>query len=732
MKRCGMLIRRLKQKRPRGLAGKLVKFAAVFVLIMGILFLAMSYIQISLQKRTVIRNEEKRSDFVRNEYRQSMTEFAGDALLQLITWSSDKIDDEFWILGHDFTMLRSQVEDVYRHPDNYGRIPIRPPSKNASGRYSLQILYPEGAENADPKSVEMMERLANLAPLMQEIVEGNEGFTMDCYIASTDGLTLAMDDLSETKVDGHGNPLAYDPRTRPWFQGAVSTGDIYFSSRVYSYFRDFDIVVFGVPCYVDGKLVAVLQGSSGLDVFKRKLAERSLGQGSFSILVSHEGQLVCSTRTGGELKVSDDYEADIRDSVNPELKKIIDCALQGKTDVDTVPVDGELYYAGHAPIETPGWAVISFVPQKELLKSSEELLKKMDTATQGMIRHFKRDFRNSALVMILILTALLFAAILILSDIAKKRVAPINRMAEAVSGFTGEDMVFRMEDIYRTDDEIEVLALSFETMSRKMKEYIDKLVESTAERERLGAEMEAASRIQLKMLPKTEPDFKDKPGYELFADMVPAREVGGDLYDFFYLDEDHLALTIGDVSGKGISAALFMALSKQMLSSQLMLNGGDIVKAVTASNIKLCKESADAMFVTVWLGVLTISSGELGFVNAGHMYAAIKRAGGDFAIEPDEHGTAAGALVISEYKLNTVKLDPGDVVYLYTDGITEAHNPAGELFEEERLLNALNEAKELSLKEIDAHVRKRVADFSDGTRQYDDITTLCFRYLGEM
>ncbi len=303
-------------------------------------------------------------------------------------------------------------------------------------------------------------------------------------------------------------------------------------------------------------------------------------------------------------------------------------------------------------------------------------------------------------------------------------------MTKAVTDFVGEDMAFEMEDLYKTGDEIEELAVSFETMSRRMKEYVNEIVENAAEKEKLQTEMKAATQIQEKMLPRIYPDFFEKPGYEIYAKMVPAKNVGGDLYDFFYLDEDRLAFMIGDVSGKGITAALFMVLCKQMIKSQVLFYGGDLVAAIKEANVRLCEESADSMFVTVWIGIITLSTGELNFINAGHVYAAVKKANDDFEIVADNHSLLMGALDFAEFSLNTVTLGKGDMIYLYTDGVTEAHNINSELFGDKRLADALNEGKGLPPDELDDLVRRKLAEYSKGQEQYDDITTVVFKYNG--
>lgn len=723
-------MKRLRDAMPKGLAWKLVRFVVIFVFVMGLIFFIMSRIQVGQLKKAVRNEGEKSSDFIEGEYSQSMDVITKESLLQLSIWAADKTDDEFWIIDHDMRSLGNQVADIYKHPENYNRIPVHGPKKENAGKFVLQALYPGDPSETAPETVEMLERLANLAPMMAEMVEGNEGYTLDLYIATTDDVTLAMDQLSEGKFDENGNLKEYIPSSRPWFQGAMANGDMYVSSAVHSFFYNMNEVVYGYPVYVDGEVVAVLEASTALGVIEKKMSERNVGADGFSVLISKGGQLVCTQRIEGELMMRPDMEEDIRTSVNPELAKMIDHALLGESDVELVTVDGKEYYAAHAPLNTIGWTQITFASVEELTEPTNKLLDTMETSNADMLRTLSNDFRLHSILLIIGLLTFMQLAIITVSILAKRRVAPIQEMTEAVTDFVGQDMAFEMKDVYKTGDEIEELAESFDVMSRKMKEYVNEIVENAAEKERAQAEMEAASQIQSKMLPVIKPDFYEKPGYELYAAMETAKEVGGDLYDFYYLDADHLAITIGDVSGKGITAALFMALSKQKLKAEMILNKGDVATAMDAANKRLCEESADAMFVTVWQGVLTLSTGLLQFVNAGHMYAAVKRDGGDFKIEEDDHCMLMGGLDFITYKVNTTTLHKGDVFYLYTDGVTEAHNETEELFGDERFIAALNENSNASLEELDNTVRKRVFEFANGTEQYDDITTVCFRYTG--
>ena len=714
----------------KGLAGKLIRFVIIFVLCIGLVFAALSRLQVSELQKDVRIEEEKRLDLIEGEYSRSMEELTKDSILQLSIWAADMIDDEFWVVDHDIRVLASQVEDVYRYPEKYKRNPVYEPRMENSGTFALQLLCSTDYSDIDPATMEMMERLSNLAPMMKEIISGNEGYTLDVYISTPDNVTLAMDVFSDQKFDDNGHLKEYIPTDRPWYQGAVSLGDMYVSNAVHSYFYDFEEVIFGYPVYVDDKLVAVIEASSRIGIIEKKMAERNVGKSGFSVLISKNGQLVCSQRETGELKLRDDFGEDIRESVNPQLREMIDHGLEGKSDVDVVEVDGEKYYAAHAPLESIGWTQFSFVSVEEMNGPKDTLLASMETSTKELKGDISGDFKRQSVYLLIGILLFMLIAILAASSLAKRRVKPIEQMTEAVKGFVSDDLSFEMKDTYKTGDEIEDLANAFLFMSGKMKEYVDEIVANTAEKEKIKAEFEAASQIQRKMLPEIEPFISGEKRFELYAKMIPARDVGGDLYDFYFFDDDHLVLMIGDVSGKGVTAALFMALSKQMLKSQMQLHDGNLIEAMEEANKRLCEQSSNSMFVTVWLGVLELSTGLLQFVDAGHLYAAVKRGDKDFVLEKDNHSFLVAGLDFSTYKLNTTTLQKGDVLYLYTDGVTEAHSRTDELFGDKRLLDALNKQKDSSLEEMDNAVRDQIEEFSKETEQYDDITTLSLRFIG--
>ena len=237
-----------------------------------------------------------------------------------------------------------------------------------------------------------------------------------------------------------------------------------------------------------------------------------------------------------------------------------------------------------------------------------------------------------------------------------------------------------------------------------------------------------ANQIQESMLPSIFPAFPERREFDIYATMDPAREVGGDFYDFFLIDEDHLCMVIADVSGKGVPAALFMMISKIIIQSCAML-GRSAGEILTKTNEALCSNNRMEMFVTVWLGILEISTGRITAANAGHEYPVLKK-DGRFELFKDRHGLVIGGIDGINYKEYEFRMEPGDKIFVYTDGVAEAMNSDKELFGTDRLVEALNSDSGAKPQKILRNVRAAVDDFVGDAEQFDDLTMLCMEYRG--
>ena len=314
-------------------------------------------------------------------------------------------------------------------------------------------------------------------------------------------------------------------------------------------------------------------------------------------------------------------------------------------------------------------------------------------------------------------------------------VKPINQIAEASVKYVAdrknnlaEKERFAKLNIH-TGDELENLSLALADMERELTDYEANLTVITAEKERIGTELSLATRIQASMLPHVFPPFPNRKEFDLYAMMTPAREVGGDFYDFFLIDEDHLGLVIADVSGTGLPAALFMMISKTILQSCAMLGNG-AAETLTRMNEALCSNNQVEMFVTVWLGILEISTGKLTAANAGHEYPAIKRKGGRFELFKDKHGLVIGGVEGMRYQEYELQLEPGDMLYVYTDGVPEASDAEEKMFGTKRMVEALNKIDNSDVKKVVEGIRDSVNEFVKDAEQFDDITMLCMEYKG--
>ena len=709
---------------------KVFRLCISLVIIAVIAFAIVGILEMRALQRITGETGKAQSGVIKQSSQESMMKVVEDSLVRSAMQGAEISDSEFRILRHDSRQLARQVQDVFEHPDNYNEIPVEQPKKENGGEYTLQLLVSDKDDLNDQEAMTMMRKLANLGPVMAESIRDNDDYTLDCYISVPSKLTLAMDKMSDQKFEEDGSVRLYDPTSRDWYKGAVRKGDTYFSPAVHSFFYNLTEVVYGTPVYTNGELRAVIEGSVKLDKIQQMISEIEIGESGFSILVSADGQLVASPREEGELAMDHELSRDIRETDNPLLKELLDAALNQETGFKEVTIDGEEYYAAYAPLETLGWTQMMFVASHDLEKSTDALLAQLDEVNNSTQRSYEDSFGNYLLLTIAVMLLLLVTAGGAALFFSRRLVTPINVMTKQVKDISGDNMQFEMSDIYRTGDEIEVLAEAFGGLTEQLGTYITEVTQISTEKERLSSEMNVARKIQASMLPRIFPAFPEREEFDLYACMIPAKEVGGDFYDYFFTDTDHLAVIVGDVSGKGISAALFMVMTKHILQSQVMMQGENVTGAIKAVNDLLMRDNVANMFVTIWLGVLTISTGHMVYVDAGHEYAALCRKGGSFAVEKDRHSPPVAASNRTKFRENELMLNPGDTLYLYTDGVTEAINSSTEMFGRERMLDALNQNVNDGPRVLDERVRSSIDLFVGDEDRFDDTTTLCIRYNG--
>lgn len=344
------------------------------------------------------------------------------------------------------------------------------------------------------------------------------------------------------------------------------------------------------------------------------------------------------------------------------------------------------------------------------------------------VKDYLRSFLRRMLIISFVIIDIGVAAFFFFTK--KILATPITKLARFTQNITDSGVFEHQRIELKTGDEIEMLSDSVNYMLEKLEGYIDNLSRITAEKERIGAELDIATRIQASILPCIFPAFPDRKEFNVYAAMTPAREVGGDFYDFFMIDERHLAIVVADVSGKGVPAALFMVIGKTLIKDHSQ-NGKALGDVFADVNNLLCESNSEDLFITAFEGVLDLVTGEFNYVNAGHEMPFLLQNGKFEAVRIKPCFVLAG-MEDMQYKAGSIMMQPGDKIFQYTDGVTEATNQENELFGMERLASSLNRVKDREPKDIITSVKQDIDAFVGNAPQFDDITMLCLDYRTRM
>ncbi len=637
-------------------------------------------------------------------------------------------DDLFSDLMDQVILLKIYAENLYDGKGIHGTFRVDAPDPANEGKAAVQLLTQEGTDlnRADIQSEIAL--LSNMNDMMLSQFT-NSARMNSCFVGTPDGLFIIVDDRSAQKFspDGQLNHIPVTERT--WYKGAAETGDVYFTGIEKDMFTDEIGIVCSVPVYHNGRLVAVV----GADMFlgsMKDAVEETAGQYDQVLIIDRDGHVIFSPFTEGEMQVYTSEDApDLRKSDNAELASFITEGMNGSTDIKQIRVNDKSYYMTASEMKTVGWTIVSVIDCSLVDQPTAMLQEKTDEIQRASREEFRKNIRNARNTLAGFLLAILALSIFNAIVLGKRIVKPLETITKRIASLSEDERQFRMEDIYRTGDEIETLAQSFADISEKTVAYMNELQTVTAEKERIGAELHLATEIQESQLPRIFPPYPYRPEFELFATMIPAKEVGGDFYDFFLIDDDHLALVMADVSGKGVPAALFMMIAKILIKTRLEAgeSPGEVLKNV---NNHLLDGNKTGMFVTVWLGVITLSTGEGVAVNAGHEHPILRRAGGQYEIIKYKHSMAVAAMEDISFREHTFKMEPGDSLFVYTDGVPEAENNSRELFGSDRLLAALNGNADAAPVQILENVISGIDAFVGNAEQFDDITMLSMRYNG--
>lgn len=403
----------------------------------------------------------------------------------------------------------------------------------------------------------------------------------------------------------------------------------------------------------------------------------------------------------------------VRETTNDEYKEKYQRLYSGASDYETI------YRTKNLKGTNPH--ITTLVPVKDSSGNVVGLLCIQRPISE--LKTARRPYLINIAISVVVISAMI--ALLTIGFIRRQFVNPMRKVTSETERFARENSIgIKLGEVSKIQD-ISNLGKSIDKMEKDMLNYINNLTLATKEKERMGLELSIASTIQENSVPNDFPAFPNRTDFDVYANMVTAKEVGGDFYNFFLVDDDHLALVIADVSGKGIPAALFMMVTNILISDRTRM-GGTPGEILTFVNDGICEHNKADMFVTVWLGIVELSTGKVIAANAGHDDPAILHNGGSFEVIRHKHGLVIGAMKGMKYKNYEFNIAPGDKIYLYTDGVTEATNNDKELFTEARMVDALNLYKDKLPTEIISGVHEKINEFVGDAPQFDDITMLCF------
>ena len=717
-----------------GLQMKIFCLILIFILaLIGVYAAVTAYQRRNLtdivQKTSVSQQESIETlseESMRAVLEQSMTQISG---LQAYI-----ADDLFGDVREDVLTLQAIASELFEHRDRYPAHPFYPPDPKNDGIPTVQTQHEKGV---DPASSEDLGLAANMSEIMLAMYE-NSGKLNSCFVATADGCILFADDRAGAYVTESGETDEIFPvRERPWYIQAAAEGEVIFTGVEPDAFTSILGLVCAAPVYRNGELVCVV----GADVFLTSISDYvrdKSPEGGFLCVMNGDGRVLFSSRQEGVFREEISGTApDLRESRDRDLAGFAEKALREQTGLTLLSVDGKEYYMAGAPIGTLGWAVLSGMDKEATRQPAKLMISRYDEINTGATDTYKAGAARASRTILVLTVVILILAVICALIMAGRVVRPLESMTKRIDALSGSDQVFEMEDTYRTHDEIEVLADSFTSLSRRTRDYIAQITQITAEKERVNAELSMATQIQEGMLPNIYPAYPERSEFDIYAAMDPAREVGGDFYDFFLVDDDHLCVAIADVSGKGVPAALFMMVSKIILQNNAMM-GKSPAQILQDSNTAICSNNRMEMFVTVWLGILEISTGRLTYADGGHLKPLLFQDGGWRYVEKCG-GVVLGMFDQEEigamderYRIRDqeIRLSPGDMLFLYTDGVTEATDASLEQFGDSRLLSSVENAEGAGPDALLPHVRAAIDAFCGDTPQSDDITMLALRYNG--
>ena len=667
-----------------------------------------------------------------------LTDQLKQTLSALSASRADYINRDMERMMHDVVILAETMTEIASHPENHSPRTVPDPRYERIGKAETYIIYsPELREvGVDSDLRREIEIASNIRDYLVPLAKSYWDYKSSFYVGSKNGYFLCSGilpgvDYSPIIEDEIYN---YDPRQRPWYINAQKANaplfsDLYADIDFDENGRLYQVVGCSAPYYDANGFAGVV----GLDIsntdIHRAVTNTGIGKQGFSFVLDNNGKVIISSMKEGNFAAKEDG-VDLRHVTDTALADAAKSMVNGENGVRLVKLNGEMYYISYSPMPSVGWSFATLVREEEILSSAEESRSYFANQIDEFQDRLSDNYKVMVTISIILLAALLGVLFYFSNKLSGRFVKPIEQLSDSVREIASGNLDKKINDIH-TGDEIEHLAICFNAMTDELKEYMANLTKVTADRERIATELNVAKDIQRGMLPSIFPPYPDKTEFDIYATMDAAREVGGDFYDFYLLDENHLVVTIADVSGKGIPASLFMVISKTVLKNfaVFMNNPDDFAEVMTCANNQLCQGNEEMMFVTVFLGMLDLKTGKFVYVNGGHNPPIIyHKAENRCEYLSVKKNFVLGGMEDMHYVQQKIQLDHGDLIFMYTDGVNEAMNAEKEEYTSERLLNFMNKTDcNVNLEELLKAVKNDVKDHVKDAEQSDDMTMIALR-----
>jgi sigma-B regulation protein RsbU (phosphoserine phosphatase) len=633
------------------------------------------------------------------ETRQLLVEANNSAIFSIAGKYSEQINGNFEDLRETASSIADFINTLYKHP--------KQGSTFGTGVGIVEGVVPGTVAGEYSTLREIQDYIRS----MPEFDLNSK--LIDIYLMTESGLC----------IDGSENYYLAEPyddlRKTDWYISARESGKPYWADSFIGGVTRLPKIACDVPFYdADGRFRGVVAVDLVIGKMYESIFASSPEANDSAFLLNKDGRLLASSGN------SESYD----------LPYLLDDGLwkRLRDEKETIEMPKGDSYVYFTAVPETDWTLGMIFKFDAIIKASNDTSVKIRQYGDDLLSLISRSYGNLVLwfALLLSLSAALIVAIAL--RVARSITSPLSVLKEEMKHI-GEGNFTRKIDVGRADDDISVLADGFNRMNERLLEYVRNLETVTAENQRIATELNVAADIQMSMLPYIFPPFPKMKQIDIYAYMKPAKEVGGDFYDFFQIEDGRIGFVIADVSDKGVPAALFMVITKTLIKNQL-LSGSSPAQALTKVNEQLCSENSKNvnMFVTAFVCVLDIKTGLLEYSNAGHNKPLIRKAGGDFKYVGVVPGMVVAGFEGFEYVQETMKLEAGDAVFLYTDGVTEAKNTEDEFYGNTRLQETLklNDAGR-DARSLVEFMSKDLENFSAGAKQFDDITMLAIEFRGE-